>query len=83
MYTIDEFAESIICELEKDNIKLKAELEQAQQDIKDFEEIAKVWKRSYGEMETKFKILLANAEQVIEQLEKDLKESEELRAQTF
>ncbi len=70
--------EQLIYELQKQIIALEKELAQAQEDIKDFEVLALIWKKSYLEMESRYKIKLGNAEQVIEQLEKDLSDSKSI-----
>lgn len=68
--------ESFVNNLQKENEILKKELEQAQKDIKDFENFAVIWRKNYIEMESKYKIKLANTKQIIEQLEKELEEFE-------
>ena len=66
--------EQLISDLQKLLGELQMELTQAQADIKDFEELAIVWKKSYGDMERNYRIKLANAEQTIQQLNKELEE---------
>jgi predicted DNA binding CopG/RHH family protein len=66
--------EQLISELQKENQRLLEELEQAQQDIKDFERLAQVWKKGYSDTERDLRIKLKNAEQTIEQLEEELSE---------
>lgn len=42
--------------------------------IEDFERIAHVWKKSYQDMEAKYRIQLGNAAQSISQLEEELRD---------
>ena len=69
--------EQLISDLQKENARLQAELEEAQRDIKDFEILAIVWKDGYMNMEREYRIKLTNAKQVIQQLEKELEEKPE------
>lgn len=64
--------EDLIRSLEDENERLTKELEQAHQDIKDFERLALVWKKSYQELEFNYSVQLGNKDQVIEDLETDL-----------
>lgn len=66
--------EQFISDLQRENARLQSELDQAQQDIKDFEVLAIEWRKGYRDMEREYRIKLANAKQVIEQLEQELKE---------
>lgn len=68
--------EMLIAQLERDIEKLKEELAESQQDCKDFERIAQVWKKGWEDKEKEYKRKLGNAEQMIEQLEKDLEEAQ-------
>jgi hypothetical protein len=65
--------EQLITDLQKENQSLKEELEQAQKDIKDFETLAIEWKKGYLENIGKLKVQLSNYEQVIEELQEELK----------
>jgi predicted nucleic acid-binding Zn-ribbon protein len=64
--------EQLISDLLNEITKLKEELDQAKQDILDFERAALIWKKSYGQTEAKLRIKLENAEQTIEELQEDL-----------
>jgi predicted RNase H-like nuclease (RuvC/YqgF family) len=66
--------EQLIYELQKQVDRLTEELDQAQRDIRDFEIAAIEWRDGYEDMEKDYKRKLGNAEQVISQLEEDLKE---------
>lgn len=44
--------------------------------IKEFEDIAKEWKKGYEDMEKSYKVRLRHAEQVIETLREDLKDEQ-------
>lgn len=68
--------EQLISELQSKIDKLEMELSQAQKDIRDFEILAIEWKKGYSDMERNYRIKLQNAEQVIEELEKELDEYE-------
>lgn len=63
--------EQLVTNLTDQVSKLEKELEEAQQDIKDFEKLAHEWKEGWEKTERDLKIKLANAQQTIEQLEKD------------
>lgn len=65
--------EQLIYDLQKQVISLESELNQAQQDIKDFELAAIEWKQGFSKMEKDYKIKLANALKTIEQLEEEFK----------
>lgn len=65
--------EQLIYDLQKQIILLESELNQAQQDIKDFELAAIEWKNGYQDMEKNYRIKLANALKTIEQLEEEFK----------
>ena len=67
--------EQLIYDLTNQVEKLEKELAQAQQDIKDFEEAAIEWKDGYRKTEMKYKIELANAQQIIGQLQEELEEA--------
>lgn len=69
--------EMLIDQLTRENEKLKEELAQAQQDSKDFERLAQVWKKGWEDKEKEYNRKLGNAEQTIEQLESDLEHAEE------
>lgn len=66
--------EQLIYDLQKQVLFLEKELEQAQQDIKDFEALAVEWKKGHRELEAKHKVKLMEAEQIIRELEQDLKD---------
>jgi len=42
--------------------------------VKEFEDIAKEWRKGYLDLEIKHKVKVANLEQTIEELEKDFKD---------
>lgn len=65
-------AEQLISDLQLKCLKLKDELLEAQQDIKDFEKAAVVWKKAYGDMEKSYQVKMVNLVQTIEELEKEL-----------
>lgn len=67
--------EQLIADLQKQIAKLQEDLAISEENVKDFEHIAATWKKSYGETEKLYKKKLGDAEQFIEQLEKDLKEA--------
>jgi predicted nucleic acid-binding Zn-ribbon protein len=64
--------EQLISDLQKENERLKEELEQAQKDVRDFEVLAAGWKKGYDENIGKLKIQLINAKQEIEELKEEL-----------
>ncbi len=66
--------EQLIYDLQSQVIKLEKELEQAQKDIKDFEVLAVEWKKGYRELERKYKIESMEAEQIICELERELRD---------
>ena len=66
--------EQLVNDLQKLLGELQIELTQAQTDIQDFEKLALIWKKSYGDMERSYKTRLANAEQTIQQLNVELEE---------
>ena len=66
--------EQLIYELQSQVLRLESELNQAQQDILDFEKAAKIWQKSYLDMEKEYKQKIANRDQTIEELQKELKE---------
>jgi hypothetical protein len=63
-----------IDELEKENRKLKEELEIAQKDIRDFEVLAIEWKKGHSDLERKHRIEVGNLEQTICELVKELRD---------
>lgn len=65
-------AEPIIDDLHKQIAKLQEELEQANQNVKDFESLAHTWKDSYEELYAKYKRDMGNAISTIDQLRADL-----------
>ena len=67
--------EHLISQLQDQVIKLESELAIAQQDIKDFEKLAIEWKKGYVDMEKSYRVKLANANLIIEELEFELKEA--------
>ena len=66
--------EQLIYDLQSQVIRLEKELEQAQNDIKDFEKLAQTWRRGYDDVTRDLKRKLANAERIIEELQKELYE---------
>jgi len=50
------------------------EVDELKKNIEDFERIAHVWKKSYQDMEAKYRIQLGNAAQSISQLEEELRD---------
>lgn len=66
--------EQLVNDLLKHNEMLFKELEQAQQDIKDFEKLAVEWRKGYADLERKHRIEIGNLEQTIEELETELDE---------
>lgn len=53
---------------------LSSEVETLQKHLKDFEKAALNWKKGYEDMERDYRTKLANAEQIIKQLEIELDE---------
>jgi predicted RNase H-like nuclease (RuvC/YqgF family) len=66
--------ESLVNDLQKENSRLKEELEQAQRDIKDFETIAAIWKKGYVEDVNALKVKIVEYKQIIDSLQKELEE---------
>jgi len=66
--------EQLIRDLQKENERLKEELNQTQSDLEDFESMAKVWMQSYNEEVPKLKKRIMELEQVVEELDNELKE---------
>lgn len=66
--------ENLISDLQKQIIKLTEELAIALQDIKDFERLAHIWKKDYAILEAKYRRDIGNAQQTIDQLQKELDE---------
>jgi len=64
--------EHLIEDQRKQIEKLGLQIEELQKHIEDFERLAHVWKSSYSEMETKYRIRIGNLEQTIKQLEDEL-----------
>lgn len=58
----------------QDIAKLDSELKEAQEEVKFFENAALTWKKSYGEVIYKLEVKLMEAEQTIDELQKELKE---------
>lgn len=65
--------EQLIYDLQQENAKLQQELYQAEIHITDFELAAKEWKKGYGDMEKKLKIKIKELEQIVEELESEIK----------
>jgi len=65
--------EQFIYDLQSQVIRLEKELNQAQQDIKDFEVLAIEWKKGYSKAAKSYEIKLEHAEQIIEELREELK----------
>jgi len=68
--------EMLISQLQDRVSELTAELDRAQQDIKDFEILAIEWKKGYSELNIKHRIEIGNLKQTIEQLEQDLADAQ-------
>jgi predicted RNase H-like nuclease (RuvC/YqgF family) len=64
--------EQLVSDLQKENRQLREELEEAQKDIRDFEVLAKEWRKGYAELERKHRIKMMELEQVVTELEKEL-----------
>lgn len=67
--------EQLIYDLQSQIIKLEKELDQAQTDIRDFEVLAIEWKKGHRELEAKYKVKLMEKDQIIKELENDLKDA--------
>jgi len=67
--------EQLIYDLQSQIARLETELNQAQQDIKDFEVLAVEWKKGYDKSKRDYEIKLEHAEQIIEELQEELKQS--------
>ena len=65
--------EQLISNLQDKIENLIKELEQAQQDIRDFEVLAIEWRKGYKELESKHRIQVTEKDQVIRELETELK----------
>lgn len=70
--------EQLITSLEFQVLSLKQDLEQAQQDIKDFERAAIEWRKGYSDMEKNLRVKLHHAEQTISELRSELFEARRL-----
>ena len=68
--------EMLISQLQDRVSELTAELDRAQQDIKDFDILAIEWKKGYSELNIKHRIEIGNLKQTIEQLEQDLADAQ-------
>ncbi len=66
--------ENLVNEQNKQIAKLTEMVKELEEHIKDFETLALQWKKSYVEMEHSYKVRLANAEQIIEELMSELNE---------
>lgn len=66
--------EQLITDLQKENIRLREELEQAQKDIRDFEILAIEWRKGHKELEIRHQIKLVESQQVIAELEEEIDE---------
>ena len=64
--------EQLIYDLQRQIIRLEEELQQAQLDIKDFEVLAVEWKDGYDKLKIKHQAELGNAQETIEELEKEI-----------
>jgi hypothetical protein len=67
--------EILINALQKENERLKEELEQAQKDIHDFEVLAIEWKKGHTALERAHKIKIMEYKQIIEELEDEIRDS--------
>ncbi len=67
-------AEDLIRTLTEETEKLRKEVAQLLEDVKDFERLALVWKKSYQELEFNYAIQLGNKDQIIEELEGELED---------
>lgn len=70
--------EQLINDLQKQIIKLEGELAQAQKDIEDFEVLAKEWRKGHQDLEYKHKREVMELNQVIQELEEELRENARL-----
>lgn len=66
--------ESLINDLQKEIARLQGELEQAHKDIKDFENLAREWKKGYQEEVRALKARIIERNQVIDSLQEELEE---------
>lgn len=64
--------ENLITSLQKEIDLLTVKNQELEYHIKDFERMVHAWKKAYGDMESKYRVRLANYEQTIEELEKEL-----------
>lgn len=64
--------EILINGYQKQIAQLTLENEELKAHVKDFEALAIEWKTGYHDMEKKYRVRLANAEQTVEQLKKEL-----------
>lgn len=65
--------EQLIYDLQKQILSLEKELNQAQEDIKDFEKLAIEWKKGHRYLESKHRIKLMEYEQIIKELKEELR----------
>ena len=64
--------EQLIYDLQLQITRLERELEQAQEDIKDFEVLAVEWKKGFEKLNKKHQIEVGNLEQEMEELKNEL-----------
>lgn len=63
--------EQLINELTVENEKLKTDLLKAEQEINNFEVLAKEWKRGYNKLDLETSIKIRHLEQTIQELESE------------
>lgn len=66
--------EQLIYDLQSQIMRLEKELEQAQQDIKDFEVLAVEWKKGYRDLESKHRVKTRENELVMGELQDEIDE---------
>ncbi len=64
--------ENLINDKNKEIDFLNLKIKELEDHVKDFEILARVWKKGYEDMEMNYKRKLAHAEQFIEELEEEL-----------
>jgi len=66
--------EQLIYDLQSQITRLERELEQAQQDIKDFEVLAQEWKKGHEDLKAKHRAEVKNMGQIILEMEDEIEE---------
>jgi len=67
--------EELVTNLISENEKLRLELEEAEREIKNFEQLGLEWKRGYDKLKHESDIKIMHLEQIAEDLRMELKET--------